>query len=68
MQLTSESQNIPPKWCEHIFTEEEKRLLLSGEKVFVSGCITKKRKVRFSCTLSWLNTEGEYQLMPKFDN
>lgn len=52
------SDSIPPVFCQHRFTDEEKALLLAGETLSLSGLISKKGNT-FDAAISYGTKPGE---------
>ena len=57
---------IPESWCKHVFTDDEKTLLESGEKCHITGCESKGGKV-FDVDVTWEDTGSGYKIVPHFD-
>lgn len=58
------------EWCRHKFTEQEKKILLSGNSIFITDAWSRKNNSTFSCNLSYkldpdTNTK---KLVPDFKN
>lgn len=58
------------EWCRHKFTEQEKKILLSGNSIFITDAWSRKNNSTFSCNISYkldpdTNTK---KLVPDFKN
>lgn len=59
--------SFPEKWCEHVFTDDEKKILEDGGSVFITGCISKKGN-QFDANVTYeKNDSGKMQIIPHFD-
>lgn len=59
---------IPKKWCEHVFTDDEKALLEAGKRLELTGCVSKKGNV-FDVAVTWeQKDDGTMALIPHFDD
>jgi DNA topoisomerase len=50
--------DFPDKWCEHVFTDEEKDKLLAGKSINIVGAISKNGN-KFNCSLKYKNGKFE---------
>ncbi|WP_026820190.1 type IA DNA topoisomerase [Arthrobacter castelli] len=55
----------PRSWCQHSFTDEEKKKLTDGESVFVTGFTSKKGK-NFDASVTWKEEQGKKKIVPAF--
>ena len=58
---------IKNTWCGHVFTDDEKEKLYSGESVYLSDCVSRKGKISFKCIVSLVDIDGSIKIWPKFD-
>ena len=59
-------EGVPAIWCGHTFTPEEKASLEKGEKVPLTGCVSKKGN-QFDCVVSYgKNQRGYKGIIPEF--
>lgn len=57
---------VPKKWCEHVFTDEEKILLESGKEVYIEGFVSKKGTV-FNAKVKYdYKEDGTKGIIPEF--
>ena len=49
---------FPVKFCNHVFSEEEKRSLKNGDTVTLIDVVSSKTGNTFNCELSWLDGDG----------
>jgi DNA topoisomerase-3 len=64
-KIKSYISEFPKAWCEHEFTEEEKDLLLKGEKIHIDNCTSSSGSV-FSCDVTWGEEDGRMKIIPEF--
>lgn len=58
---------VPKKWCEHIFTEDERTLLEMGKEVYIEGFVSKKGNV-FGAKVKYDTKEdGTKGIIPIFE-
>ena len=50
--------DFPDKWCEHIFTDEEKDKLLAGKSIAITDAVSKAGN-KFPCSLKYKNGKFE---------
>lgn len=59
--------SVPKKWCEHIFTEDERILLEAGKEVYIEGFVSKKGNV-FAANVRYDYIEdGKKGIIPNFN-
>ena len=57
---------VPKKWCEHVFTDEEKILLEAGKEVYIEGFVSKKGTV-FNAKVKYdYKEDGTKGIIPEF--
>lgn len=65
-------RGIPDKWCDHVFTPEEKSLLESGARIKLTGVrsLKKPNSQPFDCELEYVTdaSSGSKKLNAIFDN
>lgn len=62
----SNTSKIPDEWCQHKFTEQEKKLLESGQQIELKGCVSKAGK-SFNAKVRWGKNEKGYDgIIPEF--
>lgn len=65
--FVNDNSNPPKSWCEHIFTEDEIRMLKGGQRVALTGCKSKKGNF-FDCYVRWVKgDDGKMTLKPEFN-
>ena len=65
-KISSYISEFPKAWQEHEFTEEEKQLLLTGEKIHIDGCVSSSGNV-YSCNVTWGEEDGRMKIIPEFE-
>ena len=63
MMFEPREERIPDSWAEHVFTEEEKQLLESGESIWITNCISRKGNP-FSAEVVWAEEQGRKKIIP----
>ena len=59
--------SVPKKWCEHVFTEDERILLEAGKEVYIEGFVSKKGNV-FAANVRYDYIEdGKKGIIPQFN-
>ena len=60
-------ESVPKKWCEHIFTDDERTLLEMGKEVYIEGFVSKKGNV-FSAKVKYdIREDGTKGIIPLFE-
>ena len=58
---------VPKKWCEHVFTDDERILLESGKEIYIEGFVSKKGNV-FAAKVRYDDIEdGTKGIIPNFN-
>lgn len=59
--------SVPKKWCEHVFTEDERILLEASKEVYIEGFVSKKGNV-FAANVRYDYIEdGKKGIIPEFN-
>jgi DNA topoisomerase-3 len=61
-------RGVPATWCEHLFTDSEKKTLEAGGKIHLEDCVSKRTGNTFSCDVIFAEEnpgEGK-RIIPQF--
>ena len=61
----ADSDSLPKKWCNHVFTEDERTLLEAGESVYIEGFVSQKGNT-FNAIVKFVEVDGAKKIVPEF--
>lgn len=62
---TAASTEPPSSWCQHTFSDAEKKKLAAGQTIEVKGFVSSKGK-KFDAKVTWKEEEGRKKIVPSF--
>lgn len=70
-EFVRDNDHVPASWCRHKFTEDERTLLESGQRVHADDFYSKKSEKNFECDVAWeVDPRGngkDKAIVPHFD-